>query len=104
LKTCNLLQKSVLDYEPHLALFGGKDGLLYIKKFLRDARKFLKEDGRIYLEFDHLQKQKLENLLKELNYKKYKFYKDQFKKWRFLVCSLTRCHRICYTYNAEINS
>ena len=85
LKNKHLVQKSVLDYEPHLALLGGEDGLLYIRKFLKEARKFLKEDGKIYLEFDHLQKQELENLLKELNYKDYKFYKDQFQKWRFLI-------------------
>jgi release factor glutamine methyltransferase len=85
LKNKHLVQKSVLDYEPHLALFGGKDGLLYIRKFLKNARKYLKPHGKIYLEFDYLQKNDLENLLKKLNYKNYKIYKDQFKKWR-CVC------------------
>ena len=85
LKNRHLVQKSVLDYEPHLALFGGGDGLFYIRKLLKSARRFLKPNGKIYLEFDHLQKNELKKLLKELNYKNYKIYKDQFKKWRWVV-------------------
>ena len=79
------MQNSVLNYEPHLALFGGKDGLFYIKKFLKDVRRYLKLNGEIYMEFDHLQKTDLERLLKKLNYTNYKIYKDQFKKYRY-VC------------------
>ncbi len=92
LKNKHLVQESVLDYEPHLALFAGDDGLLYIRKFLKDAKKYLKKNGlpagrqgKIYLEFDCLQKRELENLLKELKYKKFKFHKDQFNKWRWAV-------------------
>lgn len=85
LKSKHLVQKSVLDYEPHLALFGGEDGLLYIRKFLKDARKHLKPDGKIYMEFDYLQKDCLEKLLEKLNYTNYKICEDQFEKWRW-VC------------------
>lgn len=85
LKNKHLVQKSVLDFEPHLALFGGEDGLLYIRKFLKHARKYLKPNGKIYLEFDYLQKRELEKLLKKLNYKNFQFHKDQFKKWRYVV-------------------
>jgi len=85
LKNKHLVQDSVYNYEPHLALFGGEDGLLYIRKFLKDARKYLKSNGKIYMEFDYLQKTDLEKLLKKLNYTNYKIYKDQFKKWRY-VC------------------
>ncbi|HNU96828.1 MAG TPA: HemK family protein methyltransferase [Candidatus Portnoybacteria bacterium] len=85
LKNKHLVQNSVLNYEPHLALFGGKDGLFYIKKFLKDVRRYLKLNGEIYMEFDHLQKTDLERLLKKLNYTNYKIYKDQFKKYRY-VC------------------
>ena len=84
LKNKHLVQKSVLDYESHLALFGGNDGLLYIKKFLESARKYLKRGGKTYMEFDHLQKTELEKLLEKLKYKNYKIYKDQFKKWRYI--------------------
>jgi len=81
----HLVQESVLDWEPLMAIFGGEDGLLYIRRFLKDAKKYLKKNGKIYLEFDHLRKRETEELLKQLKYKKFKFYKDQFKKWRWVV-------------------
>lgn len=84
------VQKSVKDYEPKISWYGGKEGLKYIKKFLKEAKKYLKKGGEIYLEFDPLQKQKIEMILIKENYKKFKFFKDQFKKWRYL--------KICYNY------
>jgi len=81
----HLVQESVLNWEPLIAIFGGEDGLFYIRKFLKDARKYLKKDGKIYIEFDHFRKMELEALLKELKYKNFKFHKDQFKKWRYVI-------------------
>ena len=80
----HLVQESVLNWEPLMAIFGGEDGLLYIRKFLKDARKYLKKGGKIYLEFDHIRKKETEELLKQLKYKNFKFHKDQFKKWRWV--------------------
>lgn len=80
----HLVQESVLNWEPMIAIFGGEDGLLYIGKFLKDARKYLNKNGKIYLEIDHLRKKETEHLLKQLKYKKFKFHKDQFKKWRWV--------------------
>src|SRR4030043_545681 len=73
----HLVQESVLDWEPMIAIFGGEDGLFYIRKFLKDARKHLKRGGKIYLEFDHMRKKETEELLRQLKYKNYKFHKDQ---------------------------
>lgn len=84
LKNKHLVQNSVYDFEPHKALFGGQDGLLYIRKFLEQARKHLNPNGEIWMEFDYLQKRGLEDLLKELNYKNYKICKDQFQTWRYI--------------------
>lgn len=90
----HLVQESVLDWEPLIAIFGGDDGLLYIKKFLKNAKKHLNKNGlpagrqgRIYLEFDHLRKTQIEKLLPQLGYNNFKFHKDQFKKWRYLTIS-----------------
>ncbi len=74
---------SVLEYEPLKALFSGKKGLKHIRKFLGSAQGFLKKNGKIYLEFDPLQVPEIKRILKENDYKKAKFYKDQFKKYRF---------------------
>jgi release factor glutamine methyltransferase len=80
----NKIQKSVLRYEPKLALFGGSDGFLYIIKFLKDAKKYLNDGGKIFMEFDCTQKKEIEKLFKKCKYSNYEFYKDQFNRWRWV--------------------
>ncbi|MDO8529966.1 MAG: peptide chain release factor N(5)-glutamine methyltransferase [bacterium] len=79
------IQTSVLKYEPHTALFGGENGLLYIRKFLAEAKNFLNKKGHIYMEFDSPQKKQIEALLKKYGYASWEFHKDQYSKWRWLV-------------------
>lgn len=81
----NKVQKSVLKYEPKAALFAGKDGFTYIKKFLQEVKKHLNPGGQVFMEFDFVQKNDIEKLLKKLGYKDYEFKKDQYGKWRFLM-------------------
>ncbi|MBI2050142.1 MAG: peptide chain release factor N(5)-glutamine methyltransferase [Candidatus Staskawiczbacteria bacterium] len=81
------IQKSVLNFEPKLALLGGKDGLFYIRKFLKDAKKHLKKGGRIYMEFDFVQKKEVEKILKTFGYNSFQFFRDQYGKWRYIVVS-----------------
>ena len=76
------VQKEVLKKESFLALFGGKNGLFWIKKFLKEVKNFLTKKGKVYFEFDPYQKIEIEKILKK-EFKKFKFFKDQFKKWRF---------------------
>jgi release factor glutamine methyltransferase len=52
--------------EPIIALDGGGDGLLIIKKFLVQTPIFLKKGGQIYLEIDHGQGYKLKKLAKKI--------------------------------------
>jgi release factor glutamine methyltransferase len=59
----NEVQKSVLEYEPKKALFSGKKGLNHIERFLKEAKRFLKQEGIIYLEFDPKQKKEIEKIL-----------------------------------------
>jgi len=79
------VQRSVLKYEPGEALFGGRDGLLYVKKFLEAAKEHLKPGGKIFMEFDAPQKKDIGKTMKKYNYKKYIFCRDQYKKWRYLL-------------------
>jgi release factor glutamine methyltransferase len=81
----NKVEKSVIKYEPKKALFGGRDGLTFIKKFLKDAKKYLNKEGEIFMEFDYIQKPKIEKLIKNNKYKESIFYKDQYGKWRWVV-------------------
>ena len=81
----NKVQESVLQHEPHLALFGGQDGLFLIKKILKQAPKYLNENGQIWMEFDSWQEPGINQLLKQLQYKNWEFFRDQFDKWRWVL-------------------
>jgi release factor glutamine methyltransferase len=80
----NKIQKSVLKYEPKNALFGGKDGMFFINKFLKGVKEHLNDGGTIFMEFDSPQKKQIEKLLKKYKYKKWDFNKDQYGKWRWV--------------------
>lgn len=82
------VQESVLENDPHQALFGGKDGLLYITKFLEQAKQHLKPGGVLYMEFDSHQKNKIAALVQKFGYGKSEFHKDQYGNWRYVVVSL----------------
>ncbi len=79
------IQKSVIDYEPHVALFGGEDGMLFIRRFLAEAKNRLNPGGKIYMEFDTKQKPAIQKLLKKFSYKKFEFCKDQYERIRYVA-------------------
>jgi len=79
----NEVQKEVIKFEPKIAWYGGEKGMVYITKFLKRAKNFLKKSGRIYLEFDPLQKKEIEKILEKENYE-FIFLRDQFGKLRYL--------------------
>lgn len=79
------IQHKVLQYEPHVALFGGKDGLFFVDKFLLQAGTHSNKNGQIWMEFDSWQKKGIEKLLKRAGYKNWKFQKDQYNRWRFVI-------------------
>ncbi len=83
------VQASVLKYEPKVALWGGEDGLVFIWKFLAEAKNFLNPGGKIYMEFDSPQKPKIEKLAKQYGYGNCEFGKDQYNKWRYVIISDT---------------
>lgn len=49
------LDSSVIDFEPHVALFDNADGLTFYKVFAKQADKYLKPGGSIYCEIGYLQ-------------------------------------------------
>ena len=50
--TAKLRSLPVFSHEPTLALDGGSDGLLYITKVLKSARRHMRPNGAIFLELD----------------------------------------------------
>ena len=81
----NKIQKSVLKYEPKLALLAGDDGLFYIREFLKEAKDYLNPEGRIFMEFSPEQKNQIEKLIKKFHYRSWEFNKDQYGKWRWVI-------------------
>ncbi len=68
-------------FEPAVALYGGEDGMKFIKIFLEEAINHLKESGIIYMEFDPEQMEEIEEIIKE-KYSAFEFLKDQYDKYR----------------------
>ena len=82
-----ILDKSVREYEPHLALDGGRDGLKYIKKLIDQAKNRLNPKGIILLEVDYTHDEKFLMEKLQLNNLNLKVKKDQFQRTRFAVLS-----------------
>lgn len=54
--------------EPMLALDGGEDGLIFYKRIIMEAGKYLKPNGVIFLEIGYDQKEQVINLAKSIYY------------------------------------
>lgn len=82
------LSKSVKDYEPHLALDGGKDGLEYIIELISELPERLQKNGQAILEVDDTHNSENPNIklliqeYKELNFE---FVNDINGKNRFWI-------------------
>ena len=61
------MEASVIDYEPHVALFGGDDGLKFYRSVLHDAYKILQGNGYLLFEMGYNQKEALTELVKTIN-------------------------------------
>ena len=63
-----LLTPDVYDYEPHLALFSGPEGLDLLERFLKDVARsnVLKAEGVVLLEIGYHQRERLEKMISAL--------------------------------------
>ena len=70
------LEKDVVNFEPKLALSGGLDGFLKIRKVINKARTLIKKNGKFILEIGFNQKNKVKEILKEEGFYVNKAIKD----------------------------
>lgn len=62
------LQIEVRDFEPILALDGGVDGMDFYRKIAKDAARFLKNNGLVFLEIGINQKAEIAEIFRENNF------------------------------------
>lgn len=72
-----LLPIEVCNYEPHLSLNGGKDGLHYYRELFNKVPGYLTQEGYLIMEIGFGQKEAINDLLKnQLAFQKPHFIKD----------------------------
>lgn len=82
----HLMDKSVLEYEPKEALFADNNGLAFYEKFSRLLPKYLKPNGRVYLEIGFEQGIAVKRLLqKRFQNKEITIHKDYNGNERLIV-------------------
>ena len=72
------IEESVLEHEPAQALFGGKEGMVFIHKILSKIGNYLNKDGILYIEHEPEQTRALSSYPGYLN-----TCKDQYSIERF---------------------
>lgn len=83
------LERSVKEYEPHVALFGGEDGLKFYRIIFENAKKILNENASLFFEIGYDQKERLMNLAKQyFENSLIEVYKDINNKDRMLMIKL----------------
>ena len=79
------IQKSVDQYEPHVALFGGDDGLYYYRKIFENAHKVIKDRSFMAFEIGYDEKDAIiKEVRKYFPDDRYEVLKDINKKDRML--------------------
>ncbi|MHB1394364.1 MAG: peptide chain release factor N(5)-glutamine methyltransferase [Clostridia bacterium] len=62
------LDINVRDYEPHLALDGGRDGLVYYRRIVQESADIIKAKGILAFEIGYDQGDKVKNIMEESGY------------------------------------
>ncbi len=72
----NKLNREVINYEPKLALDGGLEGLLVIRKVIKKSSELIKTNGKLILEIGYDQKESVKKMLIDNNFYINKTLKD----------------------------
>ena len=75
-ETINELEPEVKQYNPLLALDGGKDGLYCYRYLAKNLHKNTQDDTKIFLEIGQNQEKDIEKIFTNNNFNLFKIYKD----------------------------
>lgn len=78
-------EDSVKNYEPHLALYGGQNGLEIIAQIIKQATHHLSSEGELWIEAEPEQMKDIVELLKSAGFHDTKVHVDQYGVDRFVV-------------------
>ncbi|WP_238885755.1 peptide chain release factor N(5)-glutamine methyltransferase [Clostridium sp. YIM B02551] len=70
------LMEDVKNYEPHIALSGGDDGLLFYRRIVEESTKVLDEGGILAFEIGYDQGDKVKEIMEAAGFKNVKIKKD----------------------------
>jgi len=82
------LDQSVRDYEPHLALDGGEDGLDFYRSIIGKWKNSLRLGGKLMFEVGYDQADSVEKLLAANGYDEIKTFQDSGGIWRVVEATL----------------
>lgn len=85
----NNLMDDVRVYEPHTALSGGEDGLIFYRRIVDESKLVLKENGILAFEIGHDQGIDVKTLMEENNFKDVRVIKDLAGHDRVVIGCLT---------------
>ena len=84
------LTKDIINFEPIVALNGGKDGLDLIKKVIYKSTKLLKKSGLFAIEIGNKQYPKVSDLLNQLGFKEMSKLYDYNRNVRCIISTKVR--------------
>ena len=84
------LTKDIINFEPIVALNGGKDGLDFIKKVIYKSTKLLKKGGLLAIEIGNKQYPKVSDLLNQLGFKEMSKLYDYNRNVRCIISTKVR--------------
>lgn len=85
-ESLNRVDASVKNFEPHLALFGGKDGMELIAKIIDEAPQHLTPHGQLWLEHEPEQSAVIQEHAKTV-FKNCVTKRDQYGTERYTICT-----------------
>lgn len=82
------LMEDVKDYEPHLALSGGKDGLDFYKRICREGKGVLYPSGYLCFEIGHDQEKEVKSIMENEGFIDIYSLKDLSQNYRVVIGKL----------------